>query len=107
MLSGRSGLGSLCGEAPFQMPTSGLIGFLWDDLFRVGHRHQGIDIFGGGEVKRPRSTPLMPGYLTRLPDWKSSLIIRIPQMTRFTQGDRSGLITPIWQDPDGEIDYQP
>lgn len=71
--------GERCGEAPFLLPTSGLIGFLWGDAFRPGHRHQGIDIFGG---KEPGVTPVVaayPGYLSRLPEWKSSLIIRIPQ----------------------------
>jgi hypothetical protein len=70
--------GSRCGEAPFQMPTSGYIGFLWDDSFRPGHRHQGLDIFGG---EAPGITPVYAaydGFLTRLPEWKSSLIIRIP-----------------------------
>lgn len=67
-----------CGDAPFQMPTSGYIGYLWDDSFRVGHRHQGIDVFGGGE---PGDTPIYAaydGYLSREQDWKSSVIIRIP-----------------------------
>jgi hypothetical protein len=67
-----------CGKAPFILPTDGFIGYLWDDSFRPGHRHQGIDIFGGGQ---PGVTPVYAaydGYLTRLPDWKSSLIIRIP-----------------------------
>ncbi|MEA3350191.1 MAG: M23 family metallopeptidase [Chloroflexota bacterium] len=70
--------GMRCGDAPFQMPTSGYIGYLWDDSFRPGHRHQGIDIFGGTE---PGIIPIYAaysGYLTRGPDWKSSLIIRIP-----------------------------
>ncbi len=70
--------GARCGKAPFQMPTSGYIGYLWDDGFQPGHRHQGIDIFGGGQ---PGETPVYAaadGYLTRLADWKSSLIIRIP-----------------------------
>jgi len=63
---------------PFQFPAEGYIGFLWDDSFRPGHRHQGIDIFskeGSGD------TPVYAaysGYLSRLPDWKSTLIIRIP-----------------------------
>lgn len=63
---------------PFLFPAEGYIGYLWDDSFRPGHRHQGIDIFskaGSGE------TPIYAayaGYLTRLPDWKSTLIIRIP-----------------------------
>jgi peptidoglycan LD-endopeptidase LytH len=67
-----------CGSAPFTMPTSGFIGYLWDDTFEPSHRHQGIDIFGGSQ---PNQTPIYAaydGYLSRLPDWKSSLIIRIP-----------------------------
>ena len=67
-----------CGDAPFLMPTSGYIGYLWDDSFRVGHRHQGIDVFGGGE---PGDTPVyaaFDGYLSREPGWKSSVIIRVP-----------------------------
>jgi murein DD-endopeptidase MepM/ murein hydrolase activator NlpD len=70
--------GERCGEAPFIMPTDGYIGFLWGDSFRPGHSHQGLDIFGGGE---PGVTPVIAaysGYLSRLPDWKSTVIIRIP-----------------------------
>ncbi len=69
--------GSRCGEAPFIFPTDGFVGYLWDDSFRLLHRHQGIDIFGGP----PGQTPVVaayPGYLSRLPDWKSSVILRIP-----------------------------
>jgi murein DD-endopeptidase MepM/ murein hydrolase activator NlpD len=64
---------------PFSFPTEGYIGYLWDDSFRPGHRHQGIDIFskeGSGD------TPVYAaysGYLTRLADWKSTVIIRIPK----------------------------
>ncbi len=68
-----------CQATPFMLPTSGFIGYLWDDSFRNGHRHQGIDIFGG---EQPGLTPVYAaydGYLSRLPEWKSSLIIRIPQ----------------------------
>ena len=70
--------GERCGEAPFVMPTDGYIGFLWGDSFRIGHSHQGLDIFGGQE---PGKTPVVAaysGYLTRLPDWRSTVIIRIP-----------------------------
>jgi hypothetical protein len=70
--------GQRCGNGSFIFPPDGFIGYLWDDSFRPGHRHQGIDIFGGAPVD---STPVIAaysGYLTRLPDWKSSLIIRIP-----------------------------
>ncbi len=71
--------GQRCGAAPFLLPTDGFIGFLWDDSFRIGHRHQGIDIFGGGGVNMTPVVAAYPGYLTRLPDWKSSVIVRIPE----------------------------
>lgn len=71
--------GERCGSAPFVMPTDGFIGFLWDDSFRVGHRHTGIDIFGGGESGVTPVVAAHDGYLTRLPEWKSTVIIRIPQ----------------------------
>jgi peptidoglycan LD-endopeptidase LytH len=67
-----------CDDAPFILPTTGLIGFLWDDSFRPGHRHQGIDIFSGAGVGETPVYAAYEGYLTRLPDWKSSVIIRIP-----------------------------
>jgi murein DD-endopeptidase MepM/ murein hydrolase activator NlpD len=70
--------GARCGYAPFTLPTSGYVGFVWGDSFRPGHRHQGIDIFGGAA---PGETPVLAaydGYLTRLPDWKSTVINRLP-----------------------------
>lgn len=70
--------GERCGESPFLMPTSGYIGFLWGDSFRPGHAHQGLDIFGGNQPGITAVVAAYSGYLTRLPDWKSSLIIRIP-----------------------------
>ncbi|MHB0923805.1 MAG: M23 family metallopeptidase [Bellilinea sp.] len=71
--------GERCGSAPFAMPTDGFIGFLWNDSFNPGHHHTGLDIFGGPD---PGVTPVLAaydGYLTRLSDWKSTVIIRIPQ----------------------------
>jgi peptidoglycan LD-endopeptidase LytH len=70
--------GQRCNDAPFQMPTDGYIGYLWGDSFRLGHHHQGLDIFGGGEVGVTPVYAAYQGYLTRRPDWKSSLIIRVP-----------------------------
>jgi murein DD-endopeptidase MepM/ murein hydrolase activator NlpD len=70
--------GTRCGNAVFTLPTSGYLGFLWDDSFKFGQRHQGIDTFGGTD---PGVTPVVAaysGYLTRRPDWKSTLAIRIP-----------------------------
>jgi hypothetical protein len=67
-----------CGDAPFIMPTSGLIGFLWGDSFRPGHHHQGIDIFGGTAVGETPVYAVYDGFLSRMPDWKSTVIVRIP-----------------------------
>jgi murein DD-endopeptidase MepM/ murein hydrolase activator NlpD len=70
--------GEYCGDGPFSMPTSGFIQYLWDESFRPGHRHQGIDIFGGTESGVTPVYASYAGYLTRLSDWKSTVIIRIP-----------------------------
>ena len=73
--------GERCGDAPFLMPTDGLIGFLWGDSFRPGHTHQGIDIFGPTGPDGLGETPVLvayDSYLTRLPEWRSSVILRIP-----------------------------
>ena len=71
--------GQRCGNAPFILPTNGMIGYLWDDSFRPGHRHQGIDIFGGAQAGQTLVVAASDGYLTRPGDWKSSVIIRIPK----------------------------
>ncbi len=70
--------GTYCGNAPFQMPSAGMIGYIWGDSFRPGHRHQGIDIFAGTPVGETAVYAVYDGYLTRLSDWKSTVIIRIP-----------------------------
>ncbi len=70
--------GTQCDSAPFIFPTDGLVGFIWDDSFRPGHRHQGIDIFAGTEVGITPVIAAYPGYLSREMDWKSSIIIRVP-----------------------------
>ena len=73
--------GQRCGDAPFVMPTDGLIGFLWGDAFRLGHAHQGIDVFGPSGPYGLGETPVVSayaGYLTRLPDWRSAVIMRVP-----------------------------
>ena len=66
-------------SAPFVMPTDGLVGYLWDDSFRPGHRHTGLDIFGGTEVGVTPIVATYPGYLWRLPEWKSAVIVRVPE----------------------------
>ena len=70
--------GQRCNSAPFLLPTNGYIGYLWDDSFRPGHRHQGLDIFGGTKPGLVEIRAAYDGYLSRLPDWKSTVIIRIP-----------------------------
>ncbi len=67
-----------CNAAPFAFPTTGIVGFLWDDSFQFGHRHQGIDIFSGTDIGITRVFAVYPGYLTRLSTWKSSVIVRVP-----------------------------
>lgn len=71
--------GDTCEDAPFAMPTDGLVGFIWGDSFKIGHSHQGIDIFSGTDAGVAPVYAAYDGYLTRLSDWKSSLIIRIPE----------------------------
>ncbi len=66
-------------STPFLFPTDGYIGYLWGDSFRPGHHHQGIDIFTRESAGETPVFAAYDGFLTRLPSWKSSLIIRIPQ----------------------------
>lgn len=71
--------GQRCGDAPFAFPTTGAVFGFWDQSYRPGHRHSGLDIFSGTE---PGVTPVYAAYdgsLTREVDWISTLIIRIPE----------------------------
>lgn len=70
--------GTRCGFAPFLFPTDGFAGFLWGDSFGLRHTHQGIDVFAGTDVGITRVVSAYPGYLTRSPDWKSAVIVRVP-----------------------------
>ena len=70
--------GQRCGDAPFAFPSRGVVFGSWDQSYRPGHRHSGIDIFPATE---PGVTPVYAaydGYLTRGEDWISTIIIRIP-----------------------------
>lgn len=107
--------GERCGDAPFQMPTDGFIGYLWDDSFKPGHRHQGLDIFGGTELGVTPVYAAHDGYLTRQSDWKSSLIIRIPSdplnpgtqiwtyYTHLADAEGSSLIDPAFPSGSSEV----
>lgn len=70
--------GTRCGSAPFLFPTDGFAGFIWGDSFGLSHTHQGIDVFAGTDVGITRVIAAYPGYLTRPPDWKSAVIVRVP-----------------------------
>ncbi|MEO5887424.1 MAG: hypothetical protein ABIQ77_07165 [Anaerolineales bacterium] len=70
--------GSQCGSAPFLFPTDGFAGFLWGDSFGLRNTHQGIDVFAGTDVGLTEVIAAYPGYLTRSPDWKSAVIVRVP-----------------------------
>ncbi len=69
---------SRCAGAPFAFPTDGYIGYLWGDTFQPLHRHQGIDIFGNLPLGQTPVYSASDGFLTRLADWKSAVIIRVP-----------------------------
>ena len=71
--------GSKCREAPFIFPTRGFTGYLWNDSFKLLHPHQGIDIFSGTDVGVTPVIAAYDGYLTREEDWKSTVILRVPQ----------------------------
>ncbi len=72
--------GTRCTQAaPFLLPTDGLMGYLWDDSFKAGKRHQGLDIFGGTDVGQTPVVAAYAGYLTRLESWKSAVIVRVPE----------------------------
>ena len=69
---------SRCAGAPFAFPTDGYIGYLWGDTFQPPHRHQGIDIFGNMPLGQTPVYSASDGFLTRLADWKSAVIVRVP-----------------------------
>lgn len=71
-------LGTRCGQAPFLIPTDGYLGFGYGDAWKLGQQHQGFDIFGPLPLGQTPIVAAYAGYLTRLPDWKSTVIIRIP-----------------------------
>lgn len=68
-----------CPAAPFIMPTAGWVGVLYGDSILGTVNHSGLDIFGleGNGVTPVYAT--YDGYLTRLPEWVSAVIIRHPQ----------------------------
>ena len=70
--------GQRCDGSPFAFPTKGVIFGSWGQSYRVGNAHQGLDIFPGSDLGVTPVYAAYPGYLTRLSDWRSAVIIRIP-----------------------------
>ncbi len=80
--------GERCGDALMLIPTSGYVGFGWDDSFRPGHRHSGLDIFSpDGAVNVTPIVAAYDGYLTREADWKSTVILRHPDFPAVPDAD--------------------
>lgn len=69
--------GDRCGDAPFILPTDGYLGFGYGDSWSPGHRHTGFDIFSPVGLNQTPVRAAYPGYLTRRPDWISTVIIRV------------------------------
>jgi peptidoglycan LD-endopeptidase LytH len=69
----------VCPDAPFILPSEGLIGLLYADPagpYSIVRRHTGIDIFGDGA---PGTVPIYAayaGYLLRRANWISTVAIR-------------------------------
>lgn len=67
-----------CDSAPFIVPTGGWFGVMYGDSILGTRNHSGLDIFG---LEGNGVTPVYAaydGYLTRLPNWVSAVIIRHP-----------------------------
>ena len=92
--------GSQCGSAPFLFPTDGFIGFLWGDRMSLNHIHQGVDIFAGTGIGITKVISAYPGYLTRLPEWKSAVIVRVPS-DPLNPGTQIWLYYTHMADPNG------
>ncbi len=68
-----------CPGAPFILPSDGFIGLLWRDPagpYHVFNRHTGVDVFGDGDEGEVPVYAVYDGWLTRLPGWFSTVIIR-------------------------------
>ena len=68
-----------CSGTPFVVPTSGWIGVLYGDSILGTVNHSGLDIFGSEGNGVTPVYAAYDGYLTRLPEWASAVIIRHPE----------------------------
>jgi hypothetical protein len=70
-----------CPGAPFILPADGFIGLLFGDPrgpYSRSTPHQGIDIFSNADAGVTPVYAAYDGYVTREADWKSTLIMRVP-----------------------------
>lgn len=103
-----------CPAAPFVMPTSGWVGVLYGDSILGTVNHSGLDIFGAEGNGVTPVYAAYDGYVTRLPEWVSAVIIRHPQdplvpgrqiWTYYTHmSDQSGHSYVIDQIPPGTVE---
>jgi murein DD-endopeptidase MepM/ murein hydrolase activator NlpD len=98
--------GERCSDAPFLLPTDGYVGFAWGDSFRLGHSHQGVDIFGPGGLGQTPVVAAYDGYLTRLPAWRSAVILRVPE-DPLQPGRQIWIYYTHMADPDGRSFIDP
>ena len=71
----------ICPGAPFILPADGYIGLLYADPrgpYSQSSPHQGIDIFSNADPGVVPVYAAYDGYVRREADWKSTLIIRVP-----------------------------
>jgi murein DD-endopeptidase MepM/ murein hydrolase activator NlpD len=91
---------SRCAGAPLAFPTDGYIGYLYGDSFRPLQKHQGIDVFGNRPLGETPVYAAADGFLTRLADWKSAVIIRVPD-DPLSPGREIWLYYAHMADPEG------
>jgi murein DD-endopeptidase MepM/ murein hydrolase activator NlpD len=69
-----------CPGAPWRLPTSGVLGVLWQDTrvppYGPDHPHTGLDFFGRGREDTVPVYAVADGLLTRLPGWRSAVAIQ-------------------------------
>lgn len=92
--------GERCAGAPFIFPTDGYLGFGYGDSWRPGHRHTGFDIFSPDGLNQTEVVAAYAGYLTRLPDWVSTVIVRVPD-DPLQPGRQIWVYYTHMADPDG------
>jgi len=105
MMTTRAGV--VCPGAPFILPADGWIGLLYGDPrspYTQAHRHQGIDIFSPGPAGVTPVLAAYDGYVTRQPEWKSALIMRVPE-DPLQPGRQIWLYYTHMADETGEIDF--